>query len=233
MVVSQTEQLERMMQEYLTEANRTMDSFMDTMDAFLGGAESEALDACANRVRLSEAACDRHRRAMEMHLYSSGMSPDVIRYWHILIDLLDKVPNKAEHVANFISLTGPQVSEDLHRDIKEILMMTLKCTSHLFKAVEDLFRDTAGAFKSAQRVEFLENSVDKLERRMIRKIFKSGSDENMGLKMLNYKLIEMICGISDRAENASDRVKVLSIEMETETRSGLPRLFRLKSTIRN
>lgn len=229
MKASGNKQIFNIIQEYLTEANNTIDLFMDTMTAFLKGADCEVLENFAREVRISESACDKYRRELKTYLYSSSMPSEVRRDWQSLIDLLDKVPNKAEHVSNFISLTGPQVPKIMHGDIKEILLMTLKCTSYLFSSVDELFNNPEKAYSLAKRVEFMENAVDKLERQVIRRIFKS--DLDMGSKMLHHKLIEMICSIADRAENASDSVKVLSIRKDNWGQGTLSRIIGRTSII--
>jgi len=200
------------LEEYMANADRTIDLFMELMGALFRGIEGTELEVLAGQVRTFEANCDKQRRAMELQLRAGKISPEIRAEMYVLIDRLDKVPNKIEYVANFVSLAAPDIPAEIHGDIKEILMLTLNCVSHLYGAMNNLFVAPDAALAKAQKVEHYETAVDGVERQAIRRIFKS--ELGVGEKMMLHKFVEMLCSIADLAEDVSDRIKLLAMKKE-------------------
>ena len=211
---SKKKHLTKALEDYTSEIDRTMAVFSETMQAFFKGKDEDTLDDLCGKVRKQESKCDRHRREIEKQMFAGALMPSARGDIFALMEALDKVPNKAEDVANFVAQVMPDVPEDLHGDIQEILKLTNKCISVLLAAVSQLFKNLQKASEDAQQVDEIESDIDKLERRLIRNIFRN-KELAYGHRMMLRELVVSLCAISDRAENASDRIEIAAIKRKT------------------
>lgn len=207
-------QMTTALDDYCKEIDDTMKSFMETMKVFYAGKPLDEVEECAKKVRKHESRCDEYRREIEHQLFAGALMPGARGDIFDLLEDLDKVPNKFEDAANFIALIGPEVPPVLHEDIEEIIKLTEKCVNNLTSATRQLFKNLKKAHEEAHTVEEVETEIDKLERRLIRRIFQM-EDIPYGQKMLLRELVMQLCGISDRAENASDKIEITAIKRKT------------------
>ena len=131
----------------------------------------------------------------------------------MLLEYFDKVPNKAEDLANFVSLAGPELPEDLLGDIKEIVALTVRCCRALTAAIRQLFKNLTQASEQSREVEAIESEIDTLERRLIRRIFQLQIP--YGHRMMLRELVTTLTAITDRAENTSDRIEIIAVKRKT------------------
>jgi predicted phosphate transport protein (TIGR00153 family) len=183
------------------------------VNAHFEGRSAVELEALAAAVRESESCCDTLRRGIEYHLYTGALLPSLRGDIFNLLEKYDKVPNKAEDVANFLSLVAPEIPKELHGDFGEILGRTHKAAKSLSCAMTSLFKNLKQSIARAKEVELAESTIDKLERQLTRRIFRL--DMDMGGKLLIYEFLKMCCAISDRAENASDRIEIIAVKIRT------------------
>lgn len=198
---------------YLKEAEATMNLFAETMHAFFEGETESNIENLAEGVGEAESRCDSMRRDIEYRLFSSDLTSAARGDIYVFLDVLDGVPNKAEDVASFVSLVSPMTPADFHNEMRDILRLTMKCTGFLFSAVRSMFDDMRSARHEAHRVETLETAVDKLEKRLLKRIFRSAKLD-MGEKILLREFLRLLCSIADRAEDAADRINVLAVKMQ-------------------
>lgn len=211
---SKKKQLTGALDDYCKEIDETLRALLETMKIFYAGKPMDEVEEYAKKVRKQESKCDEYRRDIEFQLYAGALMPGARGDIFSLLEDLDKVPNKIEDVANFIALIGPEVPPVLHEDLEEIIKLTVKCVSNLTGATQQLFKNLKKAHEEAHTVEEIETEIDKLERRLIRRIFQM-DDIPYGQKMLLRELVMSLCGISDRAENASDKIEITAIKRKT------------------
>lgn len=212
-IFTKKKHLNEALDNYCLEVDATIDALVDTMDEFFAGKDLDDVEKVAKRVRKSESKCDSHRREIEQQLFSGALMPSARGDIFTLLEALDKVPNKAEDLANFVALVGPEVPEELHADIREILKLTVTCTRALTAAISTLFKNLKQASEQAQEVENIETEIDKLERRLIRRIFQM--EIPYGHRMMLRELVTTMSAITDRAENASDRLEIIAVKRKT------------------
>ncbi len=199
---------------YADEANKTIESYIAAMKAFFENKPVDELKELVKDVRRTESLCDDYRREIERHLFAGALMPGSRGDIFMMLESMDKVPNKAEQVANLVLLAGPSVPESFRADLLEILDLTGRCTATLCSAMKKFFKNLKKAAVEAQEVEQLESAVDKIERKLVWQIFHM-DDLDMGHKLLLRELITGMCAISDRAEDASDRIEVMAVKRKS------------------
>jgi predicted phosphate transport protein (TIGR00153 family) len=212
-IFTKKKHLNQALDSYCQELDMTIDALIECMDEFFAGKSLDDVEKIAKKVRKAESRCDSLRREIEQQLFAGALMPGARGDIFMLIEALDKVPNKAEDLANFVALVGPQIPDELHEDIREILSLTVKCTRALSESVIKLFKNLAKAGEQAQEVEIIETEIDKLERRLIRRIFQL--ELPYGHRMMLREMVTTMCAITDRAENASDRVEIIAVKRKT------------------
>jgi predicted phosphate transport protein (TIGR00153 family) len=210
---SKKKHLVKALEEYAEQANETIRLCLDIVNAMFENRGARTLEELAAAVRSSESRCDTLRRGIEYHLYTGALLPSLRGDIFNLLEQYDKVPNKAEDVANFLSLVEPEIPSELHNDFGEILGRTHKAAASLSRALTSLFKNLKDSIAAAKEVELAESTIDKLERQLTRRIFSLEIDT--GGKLLIYEFLKMCCAISDRAENASDRIEIIAVKIRT------------------
>jgi uncharacterized protein len=206
-------QLVDALDKYCKEVDRTIDEFVEMANAYFEGKTPEEVEEYCKRVRKCESKCDEYRRDIEHQLYGGAMMPGSRGDIFMLLESLDKVPNKAEDTANFIALVGPEVPKEYHEDMGAMLQLTVMCTKSLTNSINKMFKSLKKAHNEAHDVENIETEIDKLERQLIRRVFNS--DLSLSHKMMIRELVVDFAAISDRAEDASDRVEIMAIKRKT------------------
>jgi len=169
------------------------------------------IDGMTWEVRNHEAKCDELRRALERQALSSSVLRPHSDVVFMLLESVDKVPNRAEAVADFLFVTRLDTPSAYHNDILQIMRLNIKCVASLSMALVKLFDNYQLALNQARTVEMTEAAVDKMEIHLMRRIFKSTLP--VGEKLLLREFVQYICGIADRAEDASDIVEILALKL--------------------
>ena len=93
---------------------------------------------------------------------------------------------------------------------KQITEMNIECFRVLHKAVVALFSDIDAVFELTKEVDRLESDIDNMERELIREVFDI--EERLSYQNLLHRVVRSICDISDKAENAGDRLAIIAIK---------------------
>lgn len=196
---------------YVEEFRKCMKGFEDFFYAWSQGICGEDLEDLERYVRHQESRCDTHRREIQKMLTTGAFMPDFRSDIFNLIENVDKVANKSEEIVVFVSIACFPIPEDIKEIFREILTLTVQCTKHLSEALDLLLDDLKAAMEEANLVEDVESEIDTLERRIFRSIFHN-QEIRPGDKMLLKHFIEGVCDISDKSENASDRIELMAIK---------------------
>lgn len=159
------------------------------------------------RVCELESEADRLRRETEKKIHEGAFLPNFRADLAELIELVDKVANKAEYIADLFSLQKPWIPEELKGYMLKQLEISLKAFRTLRKAIENLFEDLGKVESCVLEVEKFEHEEDMVEREALKKLFEMEIErcEKIELK----EVIRSIGDIADRAEDASDRILII------------------------
>ena len=154
-----------------------------------------------------ESEADRLRRETEKRIYEGAFLPNFRGDLAELMELVDKIANKAEYVADLFSLQKPKIPEELKSYLLKQLEISLKAFRSLRKAIENLFEDLDKVESYVLEVEKFEHEEDVVEKEALKKLFdmEIGRCEKIELK----EIMRSIGDIADRAEDASDRILVI------------------------
>ena len=171
----------------------------------------DSLDLEVEKISQLEHSADVIRRSMEMEFYDGAFLPFDREDRIILAELVDGVADMTQEAAYGISLSRIQFPEKFQEDFMEITQGVLNSVAILKDCIELLDVDLRATMLKAHELEEMEDAVDKIERRILRKLYDSYRNNEFGiLRLLELKNTVLRLGnVVDRAEDASDRVLIM------------------------
>lgn len=172
----------------------------------------ELLDAKVIEMSIMETQADEVRRIMEIEFYKGAFLPFDREDRIILAELVDNVADITEEAAYGISLSRITFPPEYQEDFDELVEEVINSISVLKDCIELLDVDLGKALKKAHEVEEREVAVDIIERKIIKKLYKSYRNDEFGiLRLIELKkMVTRLGNIVDRAEDASDRVPIIA-----------------------
>ncbi len=189
----------------------TIDTMAQSFDALYRNSAPVVFENVARNVRDAESKCDMIRREMEYQLCAVKMDESARNDLISLLHQMDKVPNRAEDVANFIYMTGVMLPENYRDQMREILRFTTQCCAALAGSFADAFTRGEITPDATAEVSRLESAVDTIERHTIKRFFTDNALD-MGTRLLLRELTMMLCDISDHAENAANTLDIFMMK---------------------
>ncbi|MHC4874578.1 MAG: DUF47 domain-containing protein, partial [Planctomycetota bacterium] len=128
-----------------------------------------------------------------------------------MLEILDRIPNKAESILYMIQTQFLNTPEEIKGKIRQLINTNIDAFTELMKAVRQLFVDGSGLQTYTDNIDKEESSSDHLEREIIRTIFSTDSiapDQKILLK----ELIIELGSISDKCENTADAITIIAVK---------------------
>ncbi|MCP4591921.1 MAG: DUF47 family protein [bacterium] len=204
--------VEGLIASYVEHAQASVSCFVEGMEVWLGGAEPVA--DIVHGVAAAESRADDARRELCLLLYGKALFPESRGDILGLVEAVDKVPNRAEAIMRRIvsQHIGPP-APDLGEGFRALVASVEACTTAMFEGVNVLFKDHHAAVELSNRVDHLESEADRAEMELTERIFTSALE---GFPKILYRdLVMDVGGLADRAEDASDRIRIIAIKRET------------------
>jgi len=194
----------------LRDGIRAFEAFFLAYSKNVRGDELEELSA---RVRNAESRCDSNRREIQKQLAAGAFLPDFRSDIFDLIDRVDRVPNQMEDIVVYVSIANTPFPGSLSDLFGEIIQRNIACVRNLADALDLLLIDLKASTERAKNVEVEETEIDTLERELYRGIFNEVSDSTTpGQRLLLKEFVRGVCAVSNRAEDAADRIELLAIK---------------------
>ena len=171
----------------------------------------ESIEQTAREIGELEHEADVIRRKMEIEFFNGAFLPFDREDRIILAEEVDSVADMTEETGFGICLSRINFPIHYKTDFIELTGSVQDTVSALKKCIELLSEDLGEALKTAHEVESLEDTVDKIERKIIRRLYedyKKGEIDILTHIELKSTVLR-IGNIADRAENASDRVPII------------------------
>ncbi|MBP2046558.1 TIGR00153 family protein [Methanobacterium aggregans] len=171
----------------------------------------DSLDGEVEKISQLEHSADIIRRNMEIEFYDGAFLPFDREDRIILAELVDGVADITQEAAYGIGLSRIQFPEKFQEDFMEITQGVLNSVAILKDCIELLDVDLRATILKAHELEEMEDAVDRIERRILRKLYDSYRNKEFGiLTLLELKSAVLRLGnVVDRAEDASDRVLII------------------------
>jgi predicted phosphate transport protein (TIGR00153 family) len=184
---------------------------LDTVKEYLDDNIDEA-KALALKVDMSETEADMILREIMSKLYSGAYLPSLRSDIFHLAQNMDGVANAAEACCDFFLDQRPDIPRKMRSYFQRIMEKSISCCTPLMEAARSFLKgeDPGIIQEDARQVGIMESEVDKEEWDLTRDIFKT--DLDYGHKIHLKQCLESITTISDRAEDTSDQLQLITIK---------------------
>jgi predicted phosphate transport protein (TIGR00153 family) len=133
----------------------------------------------------------------------------------IALDVIDKVANAAERGGDFLTLIEPEIPQEIKDDLRHMIQLTDQCADKLREGSYNLFLNAENVFEDTRRIEQLEGEVDTYVWKSIERVFRDEKIVKFSEKMMLRELILHVNTITNRMEDASDRLDVIDLKLKT------------------
>ena len=184
--------------------------FNQATEVFLKKQANRNFMQLKNQIQSLESENDRLRREIEAALYRQmilpGMRSDILD----LMEACDHVINQYEHVVLMWSIEKVKVPTPFFEDVVKLVNITQNCVGALITGVKAFFDGQVSVEEEVQECYFLEHSVDQLAFGIKEQIFKKKISLANQLQLREF--IASLEKISDLAEDAADKLKIISVK---------------------
>ena len=127
---------------------------------------------------------------------------------------LDKVPSSFKHSLVDILFEKPEIPEDLHSSMKNMLIHTYLAVQALAHATDSLFSDLRLVRQHVEEVSRQESEVDKIEYKLLQVVFENKKYE-LAIKYQLKGILKQIGRVTNLAEDVADAVLILATKHST------------------
>ncbi len=198
-------------QEHVEKIYRCYKQFEKMMPYFYKG-DYEKVDELTQKIAKLEHEADEIRRKMELGFYEGAFLPFDREDRIMLAENVDKVADIVESTAFMISISRVEFPPKFREDFEIFIKIISQNVKTLRDCIKFLEEDLTEAVEKAHEIERLEEKADKIERKILKKLYEAYRNEEIGvLKLLEMKEITINLGnIADRAEDTSDRALIIA-----------------------
>jgi len=195
---------------YLYTWKKCLEYFKGGMEVYLAEGLGEKFDYYVQEVYKTEERADELRRKVEWEMYSKALIPesrgDILGF----LETMDKIPNKAESLLNQIKLQKLEFPKELNQNLERIVALSCEAIQLVYEAATKLLSKNDDIHKLADKIDAKETECDHAEQDTIEKIFSM--DIEKADKILLKEFIIELGNLTDRAEDVSDRLTILSVK---------------------
>ena len=127
-----------------------------------------------------------------------------------MLESYDRVPNAAETTLAIIEAERIVIPEKFKPAFRKLVECNLQACRLLRKAATVLFENPKQTAYVQKEVDVKESESDRLERELVTAIFDSDLEKADKLQLRNVAVY--LGNISDRAENAADKMGIIAIK---------------------
>lgn len=207
--VNKQKKVEGQLGLYRQTVSECYQGFLGAIMRYYQCGDREQLTEDYHKVHKLESRADDIRREIGVMLYSKSIFPESRGDILNLLEMMDKVPNQTESTLGMVLTHHIELPEELRTMIVELLRLGDLCVEALLESAGKLFSDFTSATVAIGKIDQLESDADVVEMNLIEKIFGSANYSDMQ-KLLLRDVVVKIAGITDKAENAGDCIRVIA-----------------------
>lgn len=200
--------IESLIAEYSQQVSFCIEEMCNTFKMCRGVYDRGMLTDRIKMVHSFEGKADDIRREIEVMMYSKALFPESRGDILGLLETLDKVPNQADVVIFMLKTHHIMIPEEFQDKIIKLAETCRACVEALLESVNKVFSDFLQATILIGKVDRLESDADRLETELMEQIF-SCQHMTGTKKLLMRDLVAKLALISDKAENAGDRIRII------------------------
>ncbi len=187
-----------------------MDQYKHLIDDYLSW--DKHFKDVAKDIRKTESKADDLLMEIQCTMIQGALLPAYREDYIGLLELMDKVANDAEDVAQTIRLVRPDIPEDLRPVFAQVCALTVEQWIGVPVMVQTLLEGGEGVVQAAHELGKKESEIDKLQRQATRVLFRDHEDLRLSHRMLIKQLLDQVCHVSDRIENVGDRISLVAVK---------------------
>jgi predicted phosphate transport protein (TIGR00153 family) len=193
--------------EYCKQVTACMETLQQAVEEYACEPDRDALHRKVTQMHAAESRADDIRTEIEVLMYNKAIFPGSRKDILELLETMDKVPNSTESALRMLLTHRIEILPSLTPKILQIIGLTCQAAQSLLDAAQRLFHDYTNASVDIGKVDCLESEVDHIEAEIVEEIFAMDLDGCD--KVLFRDFIERLGKISDRAEDAGQRIKII------------------------
>ena len=206
-------QVQQAVEEYVEQTEACMSAFGQAFEVYFREGLGEPFEHLVRKTHQFERAADDKRRDIEETMYNKALIPESRGDILGMLEALDLVPNKCESILFQIWMQNMIVDAPFVEQFKALIQVNVESYGLLCQTMRALFTHVEEVSSGANRVTECEGQSDVIERLLIKALFDSDIDK--ADKILLKELVLEIGAISDRAENAADRLRNIAVKRQS------------------
>ena len=205
------EKVERLVLQHLEQVQEAVVAFGNGTRAGFADKDWKRAKQFALETHTAEGKADDTRREVEESLIRGALLASSRRQILELIDHVDSLANVAESSLDYLLVQRVEIPKENEKDILEILDATLDIFKNVDGAIRKLFSGPKeDALTCTARIDELEGKIDRIEREIVKRVFKSDLELAQKLHITGY--VDELVKFSDRAEDLADRISLIIAE---------------------
>ncbi|MEJ2744433.1 MAG: TIGR00153 family protein [bacterium] len=201
------QQVKDLMREHLEKIKECLDLFEATIALYLDGKEEEANRSSYN-VHTKEHEADECRRVILARLSEGAFLPFFREDYIGIVELVDKIANRAKTVTQTMIIEEPKIPQDMHDDVRALTNKAVITLEPLVKLFNVQLLDKSKSLALIQEISNREQAADSIEFKLLRRLFKE-IDISLAEKIIIGNLMTLIAEVADAVENVGDRIQIL------------------------
>ncbi len=198
------------MKQHVDLVVETVKEYVNALYLYLEG-KKEASREYTKRVHKVEEEADSVKRKISLEMYKGAFMPSLRESLFVAIDFIDDVANEAETAGDLLTLTEPEVPEQIKENVRKMAELTVQCAERLKDGVYNLFDNIDVVFEDMKAVEHLEGEVDKYVWKTLDMVFKRLDIEKFSVKLLLREFILHLNSITNKMEDASEKIDIVAL----------------------
>ncbi len=198
------------LEEYLEVAKDTFFTYCNAYEYLLNNSIDEHFSILVEKVSKLESNADDIRREIEFVMYEQSLMPETRGALLNIIEMIDKIPNRAEHSLNLFTIQRIELKNEIKEDAKEMLIISKESFIDTIEATLDCFGKMENIEALNTKIDNNESIGDKLERKMLRTIFSLECD--LSEKIIQKEMIVKLAGFCDLCESVMDLIVICSVK---------------------
>jgi len=209
MLLRREGKVDSLIKKHIEEVGAAVEASKKALFAYLDG-DWKKFRRMAKLTDSKESDADAVRREAEDALSAGGYISVYREDFSILLDLIDDMADGAERVADFLLIETPRILPQWAGVFKQIAEKTTEDFFAFCKCFDFLYKDMKEAYSAIEQVRTLEREIDMLQDDLLHDIFQS--ELSLAEKVHLRELVLNLGEISNSAENASDKVRGLTLK---------------------
>lgn len=209
MLLRREGKVDSLIKKHIEEVGAAVEASKKALFAYLDG-DWKKFRRMAKLTDSKESDADAVRREAEDALSAGGYISVYREDFSILLDLIDDMADDAEGIADFLLIETPKVPPQWGGVLKQIAEKTSEGFFAFRKCFLLLYEDMEKTYSATKEVRNAEREIDILQDDLLHRIFQS--DLSLAEKVHLRELVLKSGEISNSAENASDKVRGLTLK---------------------